>query len=650
MHRMLRHLVILALIAVGLASVFYSVHKDTAPKSIKYSDFLQLLDSQSVADVVIEGSGTQLTGTYRKPEKGAATKFYTYFRPEMRPSPEQEVRDRGVALTIKEADGNQWWSQLLQIVPLVILVGFLFMLMRQAQSSGGQAFSFGRSRHKLVSDTRVKVTFDDVQGVVEAKEELTEIVDYLKFPKKYQKLGARIPKGVLLVGSPGTGKTLLGRAVAGEAGVPFYYISGSDFVEMFVGVGASRVRDLFEQAKKTSPCIVFVDEIDAVGRQRGTGLGGGHDEREQTLNQLLVEMDGFDTTQNVIVLAATNRPDVLDPALLRPGRFDRRVVVDKPDITGRISILKVHSKGKPLDTSVDVRKLARRTPGFSGADLENLLNEAALQAARAGRDAINMDDCEEAIDRVMMGPERKSRVIPEREREVTAYHEAGHAMVARAIPQADPVRKVTILPRGMTMGVTAMIPEEDRYNHTREEMIANIAVLMGGRAAEELIFDEMTTGASNDIERATSIARDMVCRYGMSKALGPINFSGRQSQIFLGRDLQQGGHELSESFARQIDEEVMDLVKSQYERAYSILETQKEALELFATELISAEVLDDADLDRILGLSVRAQAVEDRESEIAENLAAQESAPAKKEEKSRKGGAGLTVGPTPNPA
>ena len=651
MHRMLRHLVILALITVGLASVFYSVHKDTAPKSIKYSDFLQLLDSQSVTDVTIEGSGTQLTGTYRNPEKGAPTQFYTYFRPEMRPSPEQEVRDRGVALTIEEADRNQWWSQLLQIVPLVILVGFLFMLMRQAQSSGGQAFSFGRSRHKLVSDTRVKVTFDDVEGVTEAKEELTEIVDYLKFPKKYQKLGARIPKGVLLVGSPGTGKTLLGRAVAGEAGVPFYYISGSDFVEMFVGVGASRVRDLFEQAKKTSPCIVFVDEIDAVGRQRGTGLGGGHDEREQTLNQLLVEMDGFDATQNVIVLAATNRPDVLDPALLRPGRFDRRVVVDKPDIAGRISILKVHSKGKPLDTSVDVRKLARRTPGFSGADLENLLNEAALQAARASRDAINMDDCEEAIDRVIMGPERKSRVIPEREREVTAYHEAGHAMAARAIPQADPVRKVTILPRGMTMGVTAMIPEEDRYNHTREEMIANIAVLMGGRAAEELIFDEMTTGASNDIERATAIARDMVCRYGMSKALGPVNFSGRQSQIFLGRDLQQGGHEFSESFARQIDEEVMDLVKSQYERAYKILEGQRAALEMFATELISAEVLDDMDLDRILGLSVRAQAVEDRQTAIDENLAAQEAAasPAK-EEKARKGSSSLSVGPTPNPA
>jgi cell division protease FtsH len=526
MHKMLRHLVILALITIGLCSVFYSVHKDTAPKAIKYSDYLQLLDSDSVAEVVIEGSGTRLTGSYKNPEKGKPAKFYTHFRPEMRPSPEQEARDRGVPLTVKEADSNLWWNQLIQIVPLLlIMVVFLVLIMRQAQSSGGQAFSFGRSRHKLVSDHRVKVTFDDVEGVTEAKQELSEVVDYLKFPKKYQKVGARIPKGVLLVGAPGTGKTLLGRAVAGEAGVPFYYISGSDFVEMFVGVGASRVRDLFEQAKKTSPCIVFVDEIDAVGRQRGTGLGGGHDEREQTLNQLLVEMDGFDATQNVIVIAATNRPDVLDPALLRPGRFDRRVIVDKPDIAGRISILKVHSKGKPLDPEVDVKKLARRTPGFSGADLENLLNEAALQAARSGRDTINQNDCEEAIDRVMMGPERKSRIIPEREREVTAYHEAGHALVARAIPEADPVRKVTILPRGMTLGVTSMIPEEDRYNHTREEMIANIAVLMGGRAAEELVFNEVTTGASNDIERATQTARDMVTRYGMSKVLGPVNFA-----------------------------------------------------------------------------------------------------------------------------
>lgn len=648
MHRMLRHLVILALITVGLVSVFYSVHKETAPKPIKYSDYLQLLDSGEVAEVVIEGSGTRLTGTYKNPEKGAPPKFYTNFRPDMRPSPEQEARDRGVPLTIKESDQNQWWAGLIQVLPLVlIMIIFLIFIMRQAQSSGGQAFSFGRSRHKLVSDHRVKVTFDDVEGVTEAKTELSEVVDYLKFPKKYQKVGARIPKGVLLVGAPGTGKTLLGRAVAGEAGVPFYYISGSDFVEMFVGVGASRVRDLFEQAKKTSPCIVFVDEIDAVGRQRGTGLGGGHDEREQTLNQLLVEMDGFDATQNVIVLAATNRPDVLDPALLRPGRFDRRVIVDKPDIAGRVAILKVHSKGKPLDPEVDLKKLARRTPGFSGADLENLLNEAALQAARAGRDVIVMADCEEAIDRVMMGPERKSRIIPEREREVTAYHEAGHAMVARAIPEADPVRKVTILPRGMTLGVTSMIPEEDRYNRTRQEMIADIAVLMGGRAAEELIFQEVTTGASNDIERATQTARDMITRYGMSATLGPVNFSGTRSNLFLGREIGES-RDFSEAIAQQIDREVQEMVKDQYQRAFQILERQRDKLEEFANELIVSEILEDSDLDRILGPAERKIQREHREAQREKAIAARQ---AKIDSDKLAEGAGLAPGGlSPNPA
>jgi cell division protease FtsH len=618
MPKMLRHLVIFLLISLGIAAIFYSVNQSSAPKAVKYSEFLQLLDQNEVSEVTILSSGTTLRGKYKNPKEGEAKTFETHFREEMRPSPEQEARDRGVALSVIEPDINKWWISLLQWIPILVIVVLAVFLLRHAQSSGGQAFSFGRSRHKLVSDSRTKVTFDDVEGVNEAKEDLTEIVDYLKYPKKYQKVGARIPKGVLLVGSPGTGKTLLGRAVAGEAGVPFYYISGSDFVEMFVGVGASRVRDLFEQAKKTSPCIVFVDEIDAVGRQRGTGLGGGHDEREQTLNQLLVEMDGFDANENVIVIAATNRPDVLDPALLRPGRFDRRVVVDKPDIAGRLAILKVHSKGKPLDADVEIRKLARRTPGFSGADLENLLNEAALQAARSGRDTIIMDDCEEAIDRVMMGPERKSRVIPEHEREVTAYHEAGHAMVARAIPEADPVRKVTILPRGMTMGVTAMIPEEDRYNHNKDEMLANICVLMGGRAAEEIVFDQITTGASNDIERATLIARDMICRYGMSDVLGPVNFAGRQSQVFLGRDLKDGNSAFSESFSRQIDEEVRSFVQAQYERAKEILAGQRDSLDLFASELIEREVLEDDDLDRILGLSVRAQNRKDKEDEDAE--------------------------------
>lgn len=609
MPKTLRALVFLAIISMGAGAVVFSLQKSSAPKPVKYSEFLQLLDQGEVSEVTILASGSSLEGKYKNPKAGQPKTFETHFRKEMRPTPEQEIHDRaiGVALNVQEPEVGRWWMQLFQWIPILAFVIFAVFLLRHAQSSGGQAFSFGRSRHKLVSDTRTKVTFDDVEGVNEAKEELTEIVDYLKYPKKYQKVGARIPKGVLLIGSPGTGKTLLGRAVAGEAGVPFYYISGSDFVEMFVGVGASRVRDLFEQAKKTSPCIVFVDEIDAVGRQRGTGLGGGHDEREQTLNQLLVEMDGFDANENVIVIAATNRPDVLDPALLRPGRFDRRVVVDKPDISGRLAILKVHSKGKPLDSEVDLTKLARRTPGFSGADLENLLNEAALQAARNGRESIIMNDCEEAIDRVMMGPERKSRVIPEREREVTAYHEAGHAMVARAIPEADPVRKVTILPRGMTMGVTAMIPEEDRYSYSKKEMLANICVFMGGRAAEEIVFNEITTGASNDIERATQIARDMVCRYGMSASLGPVNFAGRQSQVFLGRDLGDSSSAFSESFSCQIDEEVRSIVQKQYERARDILASQRDHLDKFATELISAEVLEDEDLDRILGLSVRAQ-------------------------------------------
>lgn len=602
MPKMLRHLVISALLAMAVAAVYYSVEQRTAPKSVTYSEYLQLLDKNEVSEVTIKGNGTTLVGEYSNPKEGQPKTFETHFRKEADPSPEQEAKERGVSFTVEEPEHTKWWVQLIQWVPIfgILFLGLLFF--RQAQSSGGQAFSFGRSRHKLVSDSRVKVTFDDVEGVNEAKEELAEVVDYLKYPKKYQKLGARIPKGVLLVGSPGTGKTLLGRAVAGEAGVPFYYISGSDFVEMFVGVGASRVRDLFEQAKKTSPCIVFVDEIDAVGRQRGTGLGGGHDEREQTLNQLLVEMDGFDANQNVIVIAATNRPDVLDPALLRPGRFDRRVVVDKPDIAGRLAILKVHSKGKPLDAEVDLKKLAKRTPGFAGADLENLLNEAALQAARHGREAIKMVDCEEGIDRVTMGPERKSRVIPEKEREATAYHEAGHAMVARAIPEAYPIRKVTILPRGVSLGRVNFMPDEDRFSHSKEQLLAHIAVAMGGRAAEELIFNKFNTGAAQDIEQATQLARDMVCRFGMSEVIGPVNFAGKgDGEVFLGRDLNSSSGAFSEDYARKIDEETQAIVNSQYQRAIDILTEQRGRLDLLATELIAAEVLEDRDLDRILG-------------------------------------------------
>ncbi|MBS2035803.1 ATP-dependent zinc metalloprotease FtsH [bacterium] len=605
MQRIFRHLIIFLLLGVAVLGVIYGLHGGKkAPKSILYSEFVQYVEDGKVSEVSIQG--TKILGKFAKDEKGYA-QFYTHFRREMEPSPEEFLARQHVRFQVADTEGNKWIIENLYLVPLLIVSGLLFMIIRQAQSSGGQAFSFGRSKHKLVSENRVKVTFDDVAGVTEAKEELAEVVDYLKYPKKYQSLGARIPRGVLLLGSPGTGKTLLGRAIAGEAGVPFYYISGSDFVEMFVGVGASRVRDLFEQAKRTSPCVVFIDEIDAVGRQRGAGVGGGHDEREQTLNQLLVEMDGFEPNQNVIILAATNRPDVLDPALLRPGRFDRQVVVDKPDIAGRLAILKVHSRGKPLGVNVDLNLLARQTPGFSGADLENLLNEAALLAARSNRDKIYMNDCEEAIDRVRMGPERKSRIIPEDEREVTAYHEAGHAMVGRSIPESDPVRKVTILPRGMAMGVTIFVPEEDRYSASTEDLLAQISVFMAGRAAEELAFGRITTGASNDIERATQIARDMVCRYGMSKKVGQVHFGRKQSQVFLGRDMHDQRN-YSEAVAEAIDEEVRQIVETQYQRAKGILEKQRDLLDTLAGELLRAEVLEDEDLEKILGPSAQSKA------------------------------------------
>ncbi len=604
MQRIFRHLIIFLLLGIAVLGVIYGLHGGKkGPKSILYSEFVQYVDEGKVSEVSIQG--TKIVGNFAKDEKGYS-KFYTHFRREMEPSPEEFLSREKVRFQIADTEGNKWIFENLYILPLLVVSALLFMIIRQAQSSGGQAFSFGRSKHKLVSENRVKVTFDDVAGVAEAKEELAEVVDYLKYPKKYQSLGARIPRGVLLLGSPGTGKTLLGRAIAGEAGVPFYYISGSDFVEMFVGVGASRVRDLFEQAKRTSPCVVFIDEIDAVGRQRGAGVGGGHDEREQTLNQLLVEMDGFEPNQNVIILAATNRPDVLDPALLRPGRFDRQVVVDKPDIAGRLAILKVHSRGKPLGVNVDLNILARQTPGFSGADLENLLNEAALLAARNNRDKIYMQDCEEAIDRVRMGPERKSRIIPEDEREVTAYHESGHALVGRSIPESDPVRKVTILPRGMAMGVTIFVPEEDRYSASTEDLLAQIAVFMAGRAAEEIAFGRITTGASNDIERATSIARDMVCRYGMSKKVGQVHFGRKQSQVFLGRDMHDQRN-YSEAVAEAIDEEVRIILEGQYQRAKGILEKQREHLDLLASELLKAEVLEEGDLERLLGPSSQAK-------------------------------------------
>ncbi len=584
------------------------LQRGQTPENISYTKFEEELNKSpsNIAEVTL-GNG-EIRGTFKTPKN---QQFKTYYGFQNDQELQDMLRAHKVVVNFQQRNETSLWIILVNVLPYVLLFGFVILIMRQAQSGGSQAFSFGRSRAKLMSDNRAKVTFDDVAGVEEAKEELKEVVDFLKYPKKYQSLGARIPKGVLLLGGPGTGKTLLGRAIAGEAGVPFYYISGSDFVEMFVGVGASRVRDLFEQAKKTAPCIVFVDEIDAVGRQRGAGLGGGHDEREQTLNQLLVEMDGFEANNGVIVLAATNRPDVLDPALLRPGRFDRHVSVDKPDIAGRKAILKVHSRGKPLADEIDVELLARRTPGFSGADLENLLNEAALLAARANKGQIEMPDCEEAIDRVLMGPEKKSRLMSDKEKEITAYHEAGHALVAKLIPECDPVRKVTILPRGMALGVTWSIPDEDKYNRTRTELEAYLAHCLGGRVAEEVVFNEITTGAANDLEKATDVARNMVTRYGMSEKLGPLTFGRKSEQVFLGRDIHEDRN-YSEEVANQIDQEVHVLVDRAYTRARSLLTRNRDVLHSIAKELLEKEVVDGDDLSRIIASHREGEPINDQ--------------------------------------
>ena len=501
-------------------------------------------------------------------------------------------------VNIEPAANGAFWSILMWWGPVLLLVGFWIFMLRQMQSGGNKALSFGKSRAKLLNNQQKRVTFKDVAGVDEAKEELQEIIEFLKEPQKFQKLGGRIPKGVLLVGPPGTGKTLMARAVAGEANVPFFSISGSDFVEMFVGVGASRVRDLFEQGKKNAPCIIFIDEIDAVGRHRGAGLGGGHDEREQTLNQLLVEMDGFESNDGVIIMASTNRPDVLDPALLRPGRFDRRVVVPRPDVRGREGILKVHTRKIPLGEDVDIQVIARGTPGFTGADLANLVNEAALNAARYNKKIVNMADFELAKDKVLMGAERKSMVITNEEKRVTAYHEAGHTLVGLKVPNADPVHKVTIIPRGMALGVTQQLPEGDRHNYTKDYLLGQIAILMGGRLAEEVFLGSITTGASNDIERATELARAMVCEYGMSN-LGPLTFGKKEEQIFLGREISQH-RDFSEDTAIKIDQEVKKLVGDQYERARNIIEENRDTMIRLAETLLDRETLDAVQIRRII--------------------------------------------------
>lgn len=525
------------------------------------------------------------------------------------PAPEQfaalGVSEEAISSVQWDVQQQSGWADLIPMalmygLPLILFVGIIYFMLRQAQGSNNQAISFGKSRARLFTGDQPTVTFDDVAGVDEAKEELQEVVEFLEEPEKFIRLGARIPKGVLLVGAPGTGKTLMAKAVSGEAGVPFFSISGSEFVEMFVGVGASRVRDLFEQAKRHSPCIVFVDELDAVGRHRGAGLGGSHDEREQTLNQILVEMDGFDTDTNVIILAATNRPDILDPALLRPGRFDRRVILDRPDIRGREGILKIHVRGKPLDNDVDLSVLSRGTPGFVGADIENMVNEAAILAARSNKRSISMSDFQEAIERVVAGPERRSRLLTERERKLTAYHEAGHAIVMHYLPNCDPVHKVTIIPRGMAGGYTLSLPGEDQWYLPRGKFLDDVAAYLGGRIAEELTLGEVTTGASSDIEQATKIARSMVTRYGMSDELGPMIFGKKEELVFLGREIGEQ-RDYSEAIAEQIDQEVREIIREAYERAKQVLVDNNDKLEGVAKALLEYETLNRADFLRLLG-------------------------------------------------
>jgi cell division protease FtsH len=508
------------------------------------------------------------------------------------------MKDKGVNISFKSSSSSQWLFGLISYAPLLVFIGLWIFMMRQMQSGGNKALSFGKSRAKLLSNQQKRVTFKDVAGVEEAKEELQEIIEFLKEPQKFQKLGGRIPKGVLMMGPPGTGKTLLARAIAGEANVPFFSISGSDFVEMFVGVGASRVRDLFEQGKKNAPCIIFIDEIDAVGRHRGAGLGGGHDEREQTLNQLLVEMDGFESNDGVILIASTNRPDVLDPALLRPGRFDRRVVVNRPDVKGREGILAVHTRKIPLGEDVEISVIARGTPGFTGADLANLVNEAALNAARYNRKVVLMHDFEWAKDKVLMGSERRSIVMSNEEKRNTAYHEAGHTLVGIKVPNADPIHKVSIIPRGMALGVTMQLPEADRYSHTRDYLEGQIAIMMGGRIAEEIFLNHMTTGASNDIEKATELARRMVCEFGMS-SLGPITFGKKEEQIFLGREIAQH-QDYSEDTAIKIDQEVKRIVMEQYNRARQVILENKDAMIRLAEALLERESLDSLEIRRLV--------------------------------------------------
>jgi cell division protease FtsH len=593
-NKYVRNLLVWALIVVVVLYLVLPLYNNrgTSSEVIAYSTFVSEaqqghIDQVTIGDEAVSG------------QKKNGQPFRTYV-PKGDSSYLEILRSHGVKISVDPPSRSSLWPNLVTtMLPFLVLVGLWMLMLRQAQSGSNQAMSFGKSRARLHTEAKTRVTFDDVAGVDEAKEELEEIIEFLRHPKKFQALGAKIPRGVLLVGPPGSGKTLLAKAIAGEAGVPFFSISGSEFVEMFVGVGASRVRDLFDQAKKSAPCLVFIDEIDAVGRQRGAGLGGGHDEREQTLNQLLVEMDGFDPNSGIIVIAATNRPDILDPALLRPGRFDRRIVVDNPDTKGRRAILDVHVRGKPIGDDANLDVLAKRTPGFSGADLANMVNEAALLAARRGKKRVGMSEFDEAIERVIAGPQRKSRILSPKERELTAFHEGGHALLGKLLPQANPPHKVTILPRGMALGYTLPLPQEDKYTVTRSEILANITAILGGRVAEEIVFGEITTGAANDFEKATELARKMVTEFGMSDKLGPLTLGTKHGPVFLGRDLVESRN-YSDEIAYEIDKEVRRIIDECYSRARQVLTDHQEVLDRIAKALLERESLDSEELDALI--------------------------------------------------
>ncbi|MBT8217508.1 MAG: ATP-dependent zinc metalloprotease FtsH [Acidimicrobiia bacterium] len=597
MSRTVRNFLIYLGVIVVLAIVVQSIMSGAnAPAEVKYTELLAQIDDGNVETVTILAESNVAEGTFKSAVNGE-TDFRTPYPDESESDLDMRLQEAGVDFDVDQ-EGTTIIELLIGLLPWILIFGFMIFVIMQAQGGGSRVMQFGKAKAKQVTKDQPKVTFDDVAGIDEAVEELQEIKDFLQNPQKFRQIGAKIPKGVLLFGPPGTGKTLLARAVAGEAGVPFFSISGSDFVEMFVGVGASRVRDLFEQAKAQAPAIVFIDEIDAVGRHRGAGLGGGHDEREQTLNQLLVEMDGFDANLGVILIAGTNRPDILDPALLRPGRFDRQIIVDRPDLKGRIAILEVHSKGKPLADDIELEVLARQTPGFTGADLANLINEAAILAARHGKTQISMDELEESINRVVAGPERKSRLISEDEKLVIAYHEGGHALVGHAVPNGDPIHKVTIIPRGMSLGHTLALPTEDRYITRRSEMVDRLAMMLGGRTAEELIFKDPSTGAADDIEKATNLARKMVMEFGMSDQLGPMKYGSNQGEVFLGKDYVQH-QDYSDELASLIDTEVRKLITQAHDEARAILTTHRDVLDRLAKELMEHETLDRAEVAEV---------------------------------------------------